>query len=374
MSPELKQAVKERIELGHSQEQITAELHEAGYDDETITAVYNATVSPSGTPGAVELPAGTALFKQAWSFALSRLDLLALLALPTLLINGMAVAIGFGWVSFSVTTMVGMAVGFLGLLFVQFLLQLTLAHTAIATHQSGEAPLADSWNWATNNIWAWAWIAALSFCVVFGGFLLFIIPGIIISFYIAFSMYAFIDEDARGMSALQRSRELVTGNFWELLSRFAVFILFILGLSIVFGITSALVASALGTVGNGVEEIVITVLDAILTAFASLLGVYFAAGLYTALKQQSVQSVDPSQAYPVLGWLGVVALLLFMGLGGFGLNAYLNEVGPEGFDWEMLMDAGSDTQMIEAQAELTPEQQAEFDSFMEEFGAELDSF
>ncbi len=374
MSPELKQAVQERIELGHSQEQITAELKEAGYDDSTITMVYNATVSPVPGVSAVELPSATALFKQAWGFALSRLDLLALLAVPTFLVNSFAVALEQGWLPMGILTGIGLAVGFLAILFVQFLLQLTLAHTALMTHRSGEASLTGSWNWATSNVWPWLWIATLSFCVAFGGFVLLIIPGVIVSFYIAFAMYAFIDEDTRGMSALQRSRELVTGNFWDILSRFAMFILILLGLSILFGVIATLLSTALGTLGSGIEGITVSVFDSVLTAFASLLGVYFAAGLYTALKQQSVATVPPSGAYPALGWLGAVAFLIFVGLASLGLATYINEVGLENFDWEQMTDTEADLQLMEQQAELTPEQQAEFDAFMEEFGAELDSY
>lgn len=40
MSPELKQAVQERIELGHTKEQIANELEAAGYDHETIERIY----------------------------------------------------------------------------------------------------------------------------------------------------------------------------------------------------------------------------------------------------------------------------------------------------------------------------------------------
>jgi hypothetical protein len=373
MSPELQQAVKERVELGHNQEQITAELREAGYDDATITSVYNATVSTKPVTAA-DLPSATALFKQAWAFAISRPDLLVLLAVPTFLINGGAVAMQMGWISFGVMSMIGLTLGFFAILFLQFLVQLTLAHTALKTHQVGAVSLSDSWNWATNNVWPWLWIAALSACVVFGGFMLFIVPGVIVSFYIAFAMYAFIDEDARGMSALQRSRALVTGNFWNILSRFAVFILIIIGFSILFGIAAAIIAGLLGSGAAGITQMTMSVFDAILTAFASLLGVYFAAGIYNALKQQPASPVTPSGAYPVLGWLGAVAFFGLIVLGVFGTAVFLNEIGPEGFDFEQMMNGEIDSATLEGEAELSPEQQAEFNAFMEEFGEQLDSF
>lgn len=374
MSPELKQAVKERVALGHSQEQIKAELQEAGYDDETITTVYSTTVS-SSAESVASLPGAVDLFKQAWAFALSRPDLLVLLTVPTLLINGGAVMLQMGWSPMSTLSLIGLLLGFVAVMFVQFLLQLTLAHTALTTQHSETPSINSSWNWATSNVWPWLWVATLSACVVFGGFLLFVIPGVIVSFYIAFAMYAFIDEDTRGMSALQRSRALVTGNFWEILSRFVVFILIIFGLSIMFGIAAALLAQAIGVLGNGVGELAMSLFDAVLTGFASLLGVYFAAGLYMALKQKqkAATPITESKAYPVLGWLGAVAFIAIAAFGGFGIATFLDEVGPEGFDFEQISSGGS-TAIVESQAELSPEQQEEFNAFMEEFGGEFDSF
>lgn len=374
MSPELQQAVKERIELGHSREQITAELHEAGYDDITIDAVYSASVSPIPIPGAVELPSATTLFSQAWKFTLSRPDLLALLTLPTLLINGAGVAMQMNWLPVGVLSLAALLIGFLGLVFVQFLLQLTLAHTVITTQKSSPVTLAESWNWATKNVWPWLWIATLSFCVVFGGFMLLIIPGVIVSFYIAFAVYVYIDEDVRGMSALQRSRELVTGNFWDVLSRLFVFILFIIGLSLLAGLIALILVFVFGAVGNTLDEIVIPVFDAFMSAFISMLGIYFAAGLYNALKQKTAQSVTPSPVYPALGWFGALAMVMFLGLATIGAVAYVNEVGLENFDWEELMNSSELNETNDASAELTPAEQAEFDAFMEMFGEELESF
>lgn len=47
MSPELKQAVQERIELGHSKEQIASELEAAGYDHDTIEHIYQSVIAGS---------------------------------------------------------------------------------------------------------------------------------------------------------------------------------------------------------------------------------------------------------------------------------------------------------------------------------------
>jgi SOS response regulatory protein OraA/RecX len=56
MSPELKQAVEERVALGHTKEQIAAELEAAGYDHESIEQIY-AAVSTDDSVGQVPVAA-----------------------------------------------------------------------------------------------------------------------------------------------------------------------------------------------------------------------------------------------------------------------------------------------------------------------------
>lgn len=63
------------------------------------------------------------------------------------------------------------------------------------------------------------WIGFLVGLRVFGGSLLFIIPGIIFAVWFAFSEYVLIDEGIKGSKALSRSKELVKGFFGEVLWR-----------------------------------------------------------------------------------------------------------------------------------------------------------
>jgi len=53
--------------------------------------------------------------------------------------------------------------------------------------------------------------------VIIGGFILLIVPGIIIAVLLSFSGTAFMLEDKRGPSALSRSKQLVRGNWWYVL-------------------------------------------------------------------------------------------------------------------------------------------------------------
>ncbi len=369
MSPELQQAVKERVDLGHTKEQIVSELQAAGYDDQTIEEVYAQTTGVATPVNSAELPSATSLFKEAWSLATSRLDLALLIAVPTLVLNVGAIMFTTGSATltgWSILLLFGAVFILMPLL--QFWLQLALVHSVMHGRHTA---LRDSCAWAKDNLWPWLWIATLMFVVVFGGFMLFIIPGVIVSFYVAFSVYAFMDEDVRGMAALQRSRELVTGNFWNILARAIVFSIFIISIIIVAAILGAIAAATLGLLGAGIEEYSLVVIDGLLTGFISVIGVAYSVGLYRALKAAPVTTIAPTKFYPFLGWFGGVLCLAFIGLAAYGVTAYIQEVGLENISATELMDDNMESDMG---AELSPAEQAEFDAFMEEFGADLESY
>jgi len=59
------------------------------------------------------------------------------------------------------------------------------------------------------------WTALLAALIVAGGFLLLLIPGIILCIWYVFVSFVVVDGDARGWAALRRSRELVRGHWAE---------------------------------------------------------------------------------------------------------------------------------------------------------------
>jgi len=78
--------------------------------------------------------------------------------------------------------------------------------------------------WA--KFWPFLLISLLTGLVIGLGFLLFIVPGIIFTIWLAFSAYAVVCEDKKGFKALSRSRELVKGHWWATAKRvFAIMII-----------------------------------------------------------------------------------------------------------------------------------------------------
>ncbi len=66
------------------------------------------------------------------------------------------------------------------------------------------------------------WVSALTGMLVFLGFILFIIPGIILLVYYSFSVWVFMFEDKKGYEALKKSMSLVKGYWWAVAGRFAL--------------------------------------------------------------------------------------------------------------------------------------------------------
>jgi hypothetical protein len=67
------------------------------------------------------------------------------------------------------------------------------------------------------------WVYFLGGIITLGGFLLFIIPGVLFSVWFSLAIYALIFEERRGISAILRSRDLISGSWWGVFWRFLAF-------------------------------------------------------------------------------------------------------------------------------------------------------
>ncbi len=63
------------------------------------------------------------------------------------------------------------------------------------------------------------WVHILTLTILFGLYMLFVIPGIIFSFYLAFSAFFIFDQDIKGTNALKASRSYVQGNWGKVATR-----------------------------------------------------------------------------------------------------------------------------------------------------------
>jgi len=91
--------------------------------------------------------------------------------------------------------------------------------------------------------WAVVLVGLIQFMTVFPGFVFFVIPGIILSFYFVFSIYSVMIDEKKGINALVHSFYLVRSNLFRVATRliglgifvlFSIFISFFLIESITF--------------------------------------------------------------------------------------------------------------------------------------------
>lgn len=72
------------------------------------------------------------------------------------------------------------------------------------------------------KLWAFLYLFTLLGYIVAGGYLLFLIPGVIFTVWFSFSQYILATEHTGGMNALLKSKEYVKGRWFDLLIRFLV--------------------------------------------------------------------------------------------------------------------------------------------------------
>ena len=121
-------------------------------------------------------------------------------------------------------------------------------------------------------------VVILGTLVITGGFVLFVIPGVVFSLWFSLSVYSFVFEERKGLEALYRSKQLVEGNFWKIAWRF----IFISIIAIIIAIPLAILEKVL----NGSHRFV----DSVGQLFLIPLVVFFGAVLFqnlVRLKQDS---------------------------------------------------------------------------------------
>lgn len=77
----------------------------------------------------------------------------------------------------------------------------------------------DSFDESKKYFWSYVWISILSTVIIGLWALLLIIPGIIFAIYYLIYNYTFFFEELKGMKALKRSKELVSGYWWAVCGR-----------------------------------------------------------------------------------------------------------------------------------------------------------
>lgn len=149
------------------------------------------------------------------------------------------------------------------------------------TIYEGRAPaesLTRSLSWGNvGRIIDYVLVSSLLAAILFGGILLAVIPAFIFAVWFGFTPLAFLLEGTSpGTAALRRSKELVSGRFWQILWRWIV----VSGLPVVLLIVAlAIIAAAIalftGTSASAADNWMISLLT---SAVSVLLAPFFTAG------------------------------------------------------------------------------------------------
>jgi hypothetical protein len=390
MSPELEVAIKERVALGYSQAQITSEMHDAGYDDDTIKAVYaRVTQNVAGAVGvtsAGDLIGYRALIAHSFLCLFEQWRVLA-----AAIVYGLALCLFLGVSMFAALEVFGLEsgvaaavvliaviVGLIGFFAITFALQRALLMrtqsisyfdhlTAIFPHLVG--------------------ILLVSLYVQFAtslGYLLLVLPGIALSVYLLFALLVRISGTDTGAMALVRSAQLVYNRWWSVLGRTLVagilFVCLIVPVMVVpffiIGLTSmgdtVDVSAPLAELAN--PTVVMLVGLSVLIVLVGLLSLAFLMQsamvlLYESLRA-TVSTYTVEQEQKLYLWmrvaviLGIPALLL--------LNAADYALQSEtGFDSDWDTSETAPTEFEQSVSAEQAAQQAELEAFMQEFESDL---
>lgn len=338
MHSELIAAIKERIALGHPKAVIRDELVSAGYDDQTIEQVYSqayAEVHPEspmsdipessdtsltaptsgGSPQKAVLPSGAILFENGWAFVKSRLDLLVILSAPLAVIAIIGYLGSTAMGAMAVFPIVSSLVTLAAL--VLYILNVGALLFTVVEVPERIVGYREALTWVRSNFWRLVWVYLLTVLVIYGGFLLFVIPGIIVSLYVYFPQYAYAKEGQRGMSALLRSRSLVLGNWWRLLGRLVMLGMILLLIFFVMAFFAGLAMSLAGD--SAVLDLLLSIGAQVFGAAASMIGVHAGMELYQNLARvRPAHGTEPTASerfkYTILAWLGLLFAILISSL------------------------------------------------------------
>ena len=272
-------------------------------------------VAPAPAPAETgnKLPPIKELISNAWQLYKSRLKISVLLQLVGLIpIIAMVVLVGggiFASDALESTALLVIAIIILvPLLAVMILLttSVQIAQIMLFDMPVEELGIKSLLKKAYPKFWRFMGLSILTSLIIMGGFVLFVIPGIILMVYISFGAYFAMLDDKKAMESIRLSREYVRGYWWAVFGRAILLILVIIVFYIIIGILSAI----LETIGL---SIVSSIISYGLNLILSPLYVALAFVLFKQLKAKKSEVVLPATGtwkYVTLAVIGGVIIPL----------------------------------------------------------------
>ncbi len=164
------------------------------------------------------------------------------------------------------------------------------------------------------------WVYFLLTIIITGGFLLFIIPGILFSIWFSLSLFVLIFEEKKGFDTLFRSKQLVKGKFWGVLLRFLT-----LGLIVGIGLFLILLSISFGIENKQIVEGISKLLGYLLRLFILPFFLIYGFLIYQNLREIKTEIPYEESTkirkikYALPGILGILIVGLLISLSFFNI-------------------------------------------------------
>jgi len=177
---------------------------------------------PPKPPARTELSGIGTLLGKTWKVFKARFWTLILILLLNILlvVVGSAIAV--------IPTLISGSLIFVSVILIVLVIFYVMARCYAALFYAipRDCGLKDAFRETKGRTISFLWIMLLQVSIIMGGYFLFVIPGIVLSIWLLFPLYIFIEEDERGMNSLIKSMGYVRGHGLGVFIR--LFVLFVL--------------------------------------------------------------------------------------------------------------------------------------------------
>lgn len=303
----------------------------------------NLQVSPSQPPMAnvnssIENTKPSSLFSRSLAHYKARFVPLTVISfLPFVL--GFCVSAIIGALYVTGNVMIGVLVS-IALFIVSTIVQFASNIALIYILKDDHTNIRESFRMSLKILKSYIWVTILSTLIIAGGIMLFVLPGIIFSFWYTLAWFIVADQNLYGMDALNKSKYYVKGNFLWLLARFLLLGLFVMATTMLSG--------GIGSMIDGVfldDSVTLFegLLPGVVSIFAAPFAVTFAFNLYRDLmvrKGEPTAPIEKGKGYIFFAVLGFIAIIVLMAIvaaagaavmsGKFNYDSYGNVVPTNG--------------------------------------------
>lgn len=136
--------------------------------------------------------------------------------------------------------------------------------------------VASAYRFGSTHIWGFFLLSLLVALATLLGFLLFIIPGIILSVWFLYAQFVFIETAEGGTTAMRKSHALVRGRWWGTFGRTVFLTIVAMAAYLLLGIAVGLAGVFIPGLGWGAEHVLLHLVSLVVTplAIAYLYGMY----------------------------------------------------------------------------------------------------